>query len=434
MLNYRISTIFAIALALFASFSVNAQNRHPQPNDTIHIPLRALIVTGDASKGADIVGVIYDTSDKHHSEPVGPRFLFLDQKGRVALGIGGYVKGILQYDFGGAIDNGTNFSPYDIPMGNDASQRSRFYGSANQSTIFLQLVGRTSRWGYYQMYVQTNFTGSGPSGYGLKLDQAYLKLGYVTVGLTNSLIVDGAAGTPVIDPAGPAGEMSNKTVTLKYTPRITKHISAGIGLEVPSATYTTNSTVSSISQRVPDFPAYLQYQWDEGLSHARLSGMVRALSYRNNITSSNHFQLGWTVQLSGMVKILPELKLLYQGAYGRGYASFVNDVSGEGLDLVPSETPGKMIAPRMSNYELGLLCDITPNAYISASYSEARLYGIKYLGDNNYRYGRYVSISGFYNIIDDLRVGIEYLHGTRTNFSGELGKANRVNMMLQYSF
>ncbi|MDE7412103.1 MAG: porin [Paramuribaculum sp.] len=430
----KISTVLIIVLAALSGTTATARHRTPVKNDTLNVPLRALIVTGDAVKGADIVGVLYDASGRHHTEPVGPRFLFLDQQGHVALGIGGYLKGIAQYDFGGAITNGTNFTPYDISIGKVPGQQSRFYGSANNSSIFLQLVGRTSRWGYYQMYIGTNFTGNGATGYGLKLDQAYFKIGNLTAGLTNSVLVDGAVGTPVIDTKGPAGEISYKTFLLKYTPDITKNISAGIGVEYPNATYTVNSTVSSINQRVPDFPAYVQYQWNNGDSHVRLSGLIRALSYRDLVTSTNHLQLGWAAQLSGMVKIIPELTFLYQGAYGRGYAAFVNDISGQGLDLVPAETPGKMMAPRSTNYELGLQCDITPRLFMTACYSEARMYGIKYLGPDTYRYGRYVSISGFYDVIDDMRIGLEYLHGTRTDFSGAMGKANRVNVMLQYSF
>ena len=34
----------------------------------------------------------------------------------------------------------------------------------------------------------------------------------------------------------------------------------------------------------------------------------------------------------------------------------------------------------------------------------------------------------------DLRLGLEYIHGTRKNADGEHGRANRFEAMVQYSF
>ena len=39
-------------------------------------------------------------------------------------------------------------------------------------------------------------------------------------------------------------------------------------------------------------PAYVQYSWASG-SHVRLSGILRELSYRDNVQASNHFATGW---------------------------------------------------------------------------------------------------------------------------------------------
>lgn len=379
------------------------------------------------------MAILYDSSDLHFSEPSAPRFLFLDRQGKVALGIGGYVKGTLQYDFGGSIDDGASFVTYDIPVPQNPAQRNQFYGNANHSTIFLQLVGKSKHFGYYQMYVQTNFSGDGNSGYGLKLKQAYLSVGYVTAGLANSTFVDGSVGTPTIDDQGPAGEISRKNVLLRYAPRFNDHFSGAIGVEMPSVSYTVNTDVEKINPRVPDIPLYVQYQWDGGKSHIRLSGLFRDMSYRDIKSGRNHFKPGWAAQLSGKTAAGP-LTFFYQGAYGRGYGAYLNDLGGNGFDLVYSTTEGKMEAPRTANFELGMRYNAMSRLFFAASYSQARLFGVSHLGPDTYRYGQYISVSGFFDIVPDLRVGLEYLHGDRANVDRTHGRANRITGLLQFSF
>ncbi len=71
---------------------------------------------------------------------------------------------------------------------------------------------------------------------------------------------------------------------------------------------------------------------------------------------------------------------------------------------------------------------------MTASYSQARLYNTSGMASDTYRYGQYIAANAFYNVISDLRVGVEYLHGTRNDISGLGGHANRLNAMVQYSF
>lgn len=402
--------------------------------DTLYIPERAIVVTGNQQKASDLMAVLYNRSDLHYSDPNAPRFLFFDREGKVAFGIGGYAKGTVQYDFDGSINEGSSFTTYDIPVPLNPAQRNAFDGTANHSTIFLQLVGRSSKFGYYQMYIQTNFSGNGPNGYGLKLKQAYVSLGNVTAGLTRSTFVDGSAGTPTIDDEGPAGEATGKNILLRYARTFGKGFRVAASVEVPQTSFTTNEYVSHISQRVPDIPVNIQYSWDNGNSHIRLSGLLRDLSYRDLVTSKNQFKFGWAAQLSGTWAVTPAFRTYFQGAYGRGYGRYVNDLEGNGFDLIPSTTPGKMEAPRTMNYELGLQYNVTPALFFAGSYSRATVFGQSHLGPDTYRYGQYLSVSGFYDVVSELRIGIEYLHGNRKDVSGQSGRANRIMGMIQYNF
>lgn len=431
MLHFR--SLFASLIAV-SSLSAVANPAPPAETDTFLIPERAVIATGNAEKGQHLVGVIYNPVNSHFSDPDAPRFLFLDREGKVAFGIGGYVKGTVSYDFCGAIDDGPNFTTYDIPVPMDPAQRNRLGATVNHTTLFMQLIGSTERFGNYQIYVRSNFSGDGATGYGFKLKQAYMSLGYVTAGYTRSTFVDGNAGTPTIDDEGPSGELSATNILVQYRPQFDSHWSAAISAEMPQATYTLNSSTEKINQRVPDIPAYIQYAWRGGKSHIRLSGLLRNLSYRDLAMGKNHFVTGWAVQLSGLASFSNSFTLFYQGAYGKGFARYVNDLAGNGLDLIPDAKTGELKAPESLNFEAGIRYNITSSAFLAASYSQARMFGQQTLGADAYRYGQYVSFSGFYNIIPDLRIGLEYLYGNRADINKVHNHANRINAMVQYSF
>ncbi len=419
-------------IGFFTALNVMALKPKEYP-DSFLIPERAVIATGDASKSGKLVAILYDTSDLHFTDPSAPRFLFLDRKGKVALGIGGYLKGTVQYDFDGSVD-GSGFNTFDIAVPNDPARRSQFFADASHSVIFLQMVGHSDKIGYYQVYLQTSFTGDGPTGYGLKMKQAYVKVGYVTLGLANSTFVDGAAGTPVVETQGPTGEMSRKNVLLRYAPRFSDHFSAAVGVEMPSVSMTNNTTNEKINPRVPDIPVYLQYEWGGGDSHIRLSGLLRNLSYRDLTEQKNRMVTGWAVQLSGLASVFKGFTLFYQGAYGKGYGAYINDLGGNGLDLAFSETPGRMEAVRASNFEVGARYNVTPKLFMSAVYSQANTYGVGHLGADTYRYARYLGVNGFYEVIPDLTVGLQYVRGMRKDYSGESGHANRIMASLQFNF
>ena len=82
----------------------------------------------------------------------------------------------------------------------------------------------------------------------------------------------------------------------------------------------------------------------------------------------------------------------------------------------------------------GLQYNFSDSFFISGSYSRAQLYDATTAGQSAYRYGQYIAANAFYNVWGDLRIGLEYLHGTRKNVDGQSGHANRVEAMLQYSF
>ena len=402
--------------------------------DTVcHEPARVVLLVGNKAVKDEIMKMFYDTRSLHFQDPRAPRFLFIDQKGRAALGIGGYVKGTMSYDFNGISDS-KDFIPFDIPAPSNPAERSQFQMDASTTRIFLKLVGNNNLMGKYMAYIETDFRGGNSNS--LRLRQAYIKMRHVQAGLAWSTFVDAVAGPPTIDYQGPNGEVSVRNVMLQYFGNIGSRWSYAVAAEAPSVSYTTvNAKSSYIKQRMPDIPLYLQYGWNENNNHIRVSGLFRGLSYRNLVTHKNLMKLGWAVQLTGLANITPKLLFYYEGVYGRGYGEYVDDLSGNGVDLIPdARREGDMKAPESWGVVGGLQYNFTPSLFISASYSQCRLYGAETLGPQGYKYGQSFVGNIFYNLTKDCQIGAEYLFGRRVNQNEQKGSANRLNAMIQYNF
>lgn len=405
-------------------------------NPADSIPDRAIILTGNPLHPDHIgnIAEMYSRMNLAFQDPAAPRFLFLDKKGEVALGIGGYLKAIGEYDFDGAVDNPSFFTNL-IPVPNNPAMRQQFNATAAHSTVFLKLVTRPTRVGRVIVYIQTNFTGGGSSGYGLKLKQAYLTVGHVTAGKARTTFADGPAMAPTVDDQGPSGQVGAKNMLVRYETSNYGGFSAAISAELPDASYTVGADSRKIGQRVPDIPAYVQYAWDGGDSHIRLSGMLRQLCYRNLATEKNHFATGWGVQLSAVANIYGGLGFFGHYTWGKGIAAYINDFADEGLDLIPDMgQPGKLRAPGTMAFTAGLRYDFNKKFFITGAYSRAQMRDLGGMDASTERYAQYIDCNAFYNIWGDLMLGVEYLHGTRKDLSGLSGHANRIEAMLQYSF
>ena len=427
------------AVALLAATPALAQEASPRPS---YIPQRAIVLHGDVNKAdSAILAIFYSRENLDFNDPDAPRFLLLDRQGKVAFGIGGALYAVGSYDFMGAIDD-YNFTTYEIAVPNNPELRQRFGGDARNSSLTAKLVGKAGRFGNFSVYFQAKFTGDGGK-YGFKLKQAYATLGNFTAGLTNSTFIDASVQAPTIDPQGASGQVTEKNMLFRYTTPAYKGFKAAMSIEVPSVSITVPKVgadqpqqAKKIAQRVPDIPVYVQYSWGSG-SHVRAAAMFRSLSYRDLVTAGgkNRFATGWGVKLSAIAALGDYVKPFGHISYGHGISSYVNDLSGNGYDLVPdADTPGRLKAAPSMTWTIGTYIYITKHFFMTGSLSRAQVFDCSAMGGHSYRYGMYGCANAFFNIDSNLRIGAEYLHGLRANYNGERGTANRINALVQYSF
>lgn len=426
------TTLWVLLCSMACTISM-AQHAH---NDSIH---PSVVIESNHHNNAqhnsyEVMKAMYEANGLHFQDPRAPRFLFLDRKGRVALGIGGYVKATMSVGMAG-IANNIDFVTATIPTPAQANMRNQFMMDASTSRIFLKLVGRNNIVGNFTIYLESDFRGSASSYFAMRLRQAYVQLWNIKVGRSWSTFCDVAAIQPTIDFQGPSGASLTMNLMVQYSKQFGPHWEMAVAVETPSATYTTRNIYNdAIKQRVPDVPAYVQFNWREGKSHIRLSGLFRALSYRNLVSDKNQFAIGWAGQLSSVIQLASHWTLYSQLSYGRGYASYLNDLGGYGYDLVPDERNGAMTAPYALGIANGVQYTLKPGLFFSVGYSQCRLFDTPTLPASSYHYGQYLAVNAFWSPFPNCQVGIEYLYGNRHNTNNESGSAHRINAMIQYNF
>lgn len=397
------------------------------------VPNSIMFVSRDKA-GEPIISILQKSQLPRFQDPRAPRFILTDRKGRFALGIGGYVKTTAEYDFGGIV-NDVDFYPALIPnQGSGDYARNQFQMDITTSNLFLQLVGRTKRLGDFVVHVGGNFRGSGNT---FQLRNAYASFLGFTIGYTWGSFMDAAAEPATIDFAGPGGMTIYHATQIRYQCSFLKHWKAVVGVEIPDVNGTTTSDFTITTQRMPNFTAYGQYDWN-AQSHIRVGGIIRRMTYNSLLDKKAYSQTGWGVQSSITFNFLRNFQAFGQFAYGEGIASFMNDLSNLNLDLVPDPAKkGHMQVLPMMGWYGGLQYNFSPKVFMTVAYSESRLYadnGYPAKSSEDFERGRYLVTNIFWNATPNLQAGAEYLRGKRIDFNNQGRHANRINLSMQYSF
>lgn len=395
-------------------------------------PNSIMFVSKDKA-GDDIIRIMEETQLPRFHEPKAPRFLLIDQKKRFALGIGGYVRATAEYDFGGIVKD-VDFFPALIPNKGGSYVRNQFQMDASTSTIFLKLVGHTKHLGDFVVYTAGNFRGD---GYTFELQNAYASFLGFTLGYSYGTFMDLAALPPTIDFAGPNGSAFYRTTQLSYLYSGLKNWKLGVAVEMPTVNGTTTSKLSVSTQRMPDFTASAQYNWNKN-SHLRVAAILRSMTYSSDVHQKAYSTTGYGLQASTTFTVTPKWQVYGQINYGKGIAQYLTDLSNLNVDIVPDpENNGKMQALPMLGWYAGLQYNICKNVFVSGTYSLSRLYSENGYPSENpeaYRKGQYLVANLFWNVTSNLQVGAEYLRGWRTDFNDATRHANRMNLLVQYSF
>ena len=382
-----------------------------------------------------VLKVLEENAPKYFNAPGMPRFSVIGKDQEFYLGIGGYIRGSVSYDMGNPIESPIYFVTSAIPMDNGPGNSGLFQMSAASSNIFFNFVALPQTENKVGAYVDFGF-GDGMNSYGFSLKAAYLTYRNWTVGYSTSLFTDGAAAAQTIDQQGPNAMTFLFNTVIDYQIALNKHWKLGIGAEYPSVNATYGTTGAEVNQRVPDIPFYVQYSWKEGKGWLRLSGLLRNMGYYNQIAGKRENEAGIGIKLSGASPIGKRFVLYSQSVYGKGIASYVQDLQGLGVDMVPV-TGGSLEGVDVVGSYIGLQYMINSKLSASATFSEVKCFypdNVAVIDGSGYKQATYLVTNLIYKISPVLSTGVEYLYGSRVNRDETSKHNNRVQMSLRVNF
>ncbi len=427
-MNRKLRTLFLSALLMSAMVPVTAQRWIEIPEDATPV----ICISETVNEAPDVVEIFQNTQSSYYHDARAPRFVLVDQDGKWGLGIGGYLQAKVEYDFDRAVDN-VDFLPSAIY--GKGGPESQFQMDLTNSTIFMKLVGNSRLLGDFVVYTSGNWRGS---GLGFQLLNAYMDTKYFKFGYGVGSFMDIEAVPTTIDYGGPCGMTFYRTTQFLLRYGFDWGLSMGVAVENPNVSAASNEFISINAQRVPNVPVFLQYNLKgNSNNHIRLAAIMRDIYYTDKITGKNSDKVGWGAQAS-LLATIGGLQLTGQFTIGEGIGSLVNNVSNIGVDIVPDpQTPGKAMLLRSESWYAGAQYNFTKDFMISATYSQTALHsqnGYAAYNPGASRKGQYVVANALYNLTDNLQIGIEYLHGWRTNFDDTVSNANRINLSARYDF
>lgn len=428
--------LYLISLGAFIAFNVSAQENTGFINTLEDVNVYNILVE-NAPQNPNIKDV--------------PRFTLVGKDSKFYLGMGANVKMVGDFDWGNPVSNPNLFAPADIPFGTEKGNRSQTLFSIGQSNLYWNFVAMPGTENQIGLFFDINFLGKS-SKPEIAIHHAYLKYRGFTAGYIVSTFTDIKADPVAIDFAGPNAITFIRHPNIYYTYKFGKDKmwSAQLGLDMPLAeetdftygkqvvAFTHSSSTEFIHQRMPDIPLFIQRDWADHQGWFRASAIFRNLQYRSFATreGENKSELGWGVKVSGKTPIVGGLSFTWQGVYGKGVASYIQDLTSEGLDLVPVkgeagrlETVKTWGAYGTLQYNFGKCC------LWNVTYSQVRAYANDFGSgwDDMYKYGQYLTSNLIFNVSSFAQLGVEYLWGRRVNYSGIQTHDNRLMLMLNLS-
>lgn len=407
-----------------------------------------------------IYNILLENAPQNPSIKDVPRFTLVGKDSKFYLGMGANVKMVGDFDWGSPLSNPNIFAPKDIPMNTEKGNKGQTLFSVGQSNIYWNFVALPGTKNQVGLFFDIIFLGHSSTPV-IQIHHLYMKYRGFTAGYIVSTFTDLKAEPYSIDFGGPNAVCLVRHPNIYYTYKFGKDKmwSAQLGLDMPLAeksdyTEAMNNAIeegskfkrpitlgagtSYVHQRMPDIPLFLQRDWAGHKGWLRFSAIFRNLQYRDISIAKpkNRNEFGWGIKLSGKSPIVGGLSANYQAVYGKGVASYIQDLTEEGLDLVPvgNKVGTLTTVPTWGAYG-SLQYDFGKCAFINFTYSQVRAYAKNFGGEwgDMYKYGQYVTSNLVFNISSFAQCGVEYLWGRRMNYNGVQAHDNRIMLMLNLS-
>ena len=330
------------------------------------------------------------------------------------------------------------FVPSSIPV-----RGAPYYGtswrsnmSAKQS-IFRMDFRRDTDYGTLKVVYKNNFFGSGTGDMPYNLQYFYGELDNehftLLAGYNISAFTDIDAFPNTLDYEGPNSFNFKYGPQLRFSPILYKNgdslLTLPLSVEKPNADITTIDGFNTYSRR-PDFVFGLR--WETPTWHIQWANLWRDLEVES-ATARSRGTNGYATQLTGSSKLFEHDSVQGWVSSGRGYANFLQDISGLGLDAAfnpYSDLRAIRARGAGAGYTHGWTADLTS----SMSYGYLRISPNSNLliDDTLPKSTKFASINLAWQFSERAMIGIEYLWGQNVDLTDARGQGQRLQTTLRY--
>ncbi|MCD7963935.1 MAG: DcaP family trimeric outer membrane transporter [Rikenellaceae bacterium] len=331
-----------------------------------------------------------------------PNFVIYNNK-NFAFGIGGYVNLRVGYDVNGVVNNNDFYTSL-IPVA-DRLSKHKFFMDGTTSRLFFKTVANAPVLGLVTAYIETDFRGASNN---LRMRKGYIEFKGFMFGKNFTSLKDTEAVPPTVDFQGPNSLIHKYSFMVRYEYNHDDKWKIGLAVENPdiSAVYADN--YSAGDQKMPDIPMWITRYWNNGKGHIRFASVIRNFYYRDLVADKTRSELGWGLNLSMASPLNRKFKVYGETVYGKGMAQYIQDLNGNGFDLVADgRNPGRMQTLRTFGWYGALQYNFTDKWFCSGTYGYVRVYGREgFNSPDTYRLADYVAVNSCYNILPACQIGL----------------------------
>lgn len=280
-------------------------------------------------------------------------------------------------------------------------------------------------------------TGSDAGDTKFNLRHAWIELGALGFGQTNSNFMDISIFPNVVDWWGPSGMVFNRNPQIRYTWQLDEGRRFAIAAEKPNGSFNSGE-FGEISPgfddfvkartRYPDITAHWRDEHDWG--HYQVAGVLRYLEVEARglpDAPSPDAETGWGINLTGVINTIGRDQLKLGLVHGEGIASFFND---GGVNLAPENNRATAVP----------ITGLTAyyDRYWSSQWSSSIGFSIndadprKQQASDEFDTGVYASANLLYTPYPELLIGPEFLYGKHEDVGGRSGEDYRIQFTLKH--
>lgn len=318
------------------------------------------------------------------------------------------------------------------------------FGTDGQTIISVKQTqfgfrGKTATpFGQVNSWFEFDFFGTGTDAGDTKfnLRHAWVEVGPLGFGQTNSNFMDISIFPNVVDWWGPSGMVFNRNPQLRYTWRGDGGEFA-LALEKPNGSFNTGvfgdispefDDFFGTKTELPDLTARWRNDFDWG--HYQVAGVLRRLQLELRGlpgVQESVDKTGWGINLTGVVNTFGRDQLKLGLVYGEGISSFMND---GGVNLAPEDDDVEAVPVLGVTAYYDHFWSDRWSSSLGFSINDAD--PLNQQAEDEFDTGTYGSANLLYTPYPELLIGSEFLYGRHEDVGGREGEDYRIQFTFKH--